>query len=133
MNAEILEQAMALAEHVRHLFVATVNAKGIPHLATAERIVLEGDDLVGVTAWFCPKTAENVDANANISVVIWDSERDVGFQLVGEVTQVRDLAMLNGYMPEETEPIPQIERKLVVKVCHILKFSHAHHSDSELT
>lgn len=127
-----LAEALALAGKGRQLFVATADAAGIPHLAIAERITLEGEDTVGVTAWFCPRTAENVDENAAISLVIWDEPRDAGFQLIGEVTQVLDLAMLNGFIPEETEPVPQIERKLVVRVEHVLTFSHAHHSDTDL-
>ena len=54
MDTEILARSVKLAESVRHLFVATVNKQGIPHLATAERITLEGRDQVAVTAWFCP-------------------------------------------------------------------------------
>lgn len=132
MILQYLAEAMALAGQVNHLFVATADAAGVPHLAIAERIVLEGEDLVTVTAWFCPRTAENVDANAKVALVVWDRGRDAGFQLVGEVEQVLDLAILNGFLPEESEPVPQIERKLVVRVRHVLRFSHAHHSDTDL-
>jgi hypothetical protein len=127
-----LADALALAGNVRQLFVATADANGIPHLAIAERITLEREDTVGVTAWFCPRTVENVNENASVSLVVWDEQRDAGFQLIGEVTQVLDLAMLNGFIPGETVTVPQVERKLVVRVDQILTFSHAHHSDIDL-
>lgn len=132
MDSKTLVRSIKLAESVRYLLVATVNAQGTPHLATAERITLEDRDRVAVTAWFCPQTAENVQANPAISVAVWDSDRDLGFQLVGEVEKVVDLAMLDGFIPEETAVFPQIERKLVIRVRHILDFSHAPHSDSEV-
>lgn len=124
-----LAEALVLARNVRQLFVATADANGIPHLAIAERITLERENTVGVTAWFCPQTADNVDENKNVSLVVWDEQRDAGFQLIGEVMQVLDLAMLDGFIPGEIEPVPQVERKLVVRVNQILTFSHAHHSD----
>jgi len=40
--------------------------------------------------------------------------------------------MLNGFIPGETVTVPQVERKLVVRVDQILTFSHAHHSDIDL-
>lgn len=132
MIPDHLAEALQLAANVGQLFVATADAKGIPHLAIAERITLEGEDTVGVTGWFCPRTAENVDENASVSLVVWDEQRDAGFQLVGKVTQVLDLAILDGYIPGEFETVPQIERKLVVRVNHILTFCHAHHSDIDL-
>lgn len=132
MDIEILAQAVKLAETVGHLLVATVNEQGIPHLATAERIALEDRDQVAVTAWFCPQTASNVQTNPAISVVVWESGRDSGFQLIGAVEKVVDLAMQNGYIPGEKVVYPQIERKLIVKVRQILNFSHALHSDADV-
>lgn len=132
MDTETLAKSVKLAEKVRHLLVTTVNEQGVPHLATAERITLEGRDRVAVTAWFCPQTASNVQTNPAISVVVWESGRDFGFQLVGEVEKVVDLAMQNGYIPGETVVYPQVERKLVVRVRHLLNFSHVPHSDTEI-
>lgn len=43
-----LTGALALARHVRQLFVATADTNGIPHLAIAERITLERENTVGV-------------------------------------------------------------------------------------
>lgn len=132
MDTGILAKSVKLAEKVQHLLVATVNAQGIPHLATAERMTLEDRDLVAVTAWFCPQTASNVQSNPAISVVVWESIKDHGFQLVGEVEKVVDLAMQNGYIPGEKVVYPQIERKLMIRVRHILNFSHALHSDANV-
>lgn len=126
-----LAEAADLAARLNHLFVTTADEDGIPHMAIAERMVLEDEDLVTVTAWFCPQTAENVDDNDNVSLVVWDREKDAGFQLVGKVERMLDLAMLNGFMPEE-QAVPQIERKLVIRVSHVLRFSHGHHSDTDL-
>lgn len=50
MMQNYLADALALAGNVRKLFVATADANDIPHLAIAERITLEKEDTVGVTA-----------------------------------------------------------------------------------
>lgn len=131
MNQEILEKSLAIAAKTKHLFVATADSKGIPHLATAEKISRKDDELVTVTAWFCPKTAENVSENPNIALIVWDGDQDLGFQLIGKVEKVVNLAMLNGFLPGETTPYPQIERKLVVRLEQIFNFSHAPLSDMD--
>lgn len=132
LDVATLSKAVELAGTVRHIFVATANEKGIPHLATAERMTMEEGGVVLVTAWFCPQTASNVLTNPAISVVVWDSGKDLGFQLVGEVEKVVEVTMPDGFIPGETVVYPQIERKLVVRVRHVLNFGHAMHSDTDV-
>jgi predicted pyridoxine 5'-phosphate oxidase superfamily flavin-nucleotide-binding protein len=132
LDAETLGKAVELAGTVKYIFVATANEKGSPHLATAERITMEEGDLVLVTAWFCPQTASNVLINPAISLIVWDSGKDLGFQLVGEVEKVVEVTIQDGFIPGETVVYPQIERKLVVRVQNILNFGHAMHSDAEV-
>ena len=50
-----------------------------------------------------------------------------------KLREMKDLEMLNGYSPdlEKKEPIPQVERELVVQVDQILEFKIAPHSDLE--
>ncbi len=130
LDPESLAKLMQLAGTVRHLLVATANEGGVPHLATAEHITLEDWDLVSITAWFCPQTAKNVQTNPAIAVVVWDRDRDLGFQLVGEVEQVVETTMPDGYIPGETVVYSQIERKLMIRVRQILDFSQGSHSDT---
>ena len=131
LDPESLAKMVQLAGTVGHLFIATANEEGVPHLATAEHINLEDWDLVGITAWFCPQTAKNVQTNPVTSVAVWDRDRDLGFQLIGEVEQVIETTMPDGYIPGETVVYPQIERKLMIRVRHILDFSQGTHSDTE--
>lgn len=130
-DPESLAKMVQLAGTVRHILVATANEDGVPHVATAEHINLEDWDLITVTAWFCPQTAKNVQTNPAISVVVWDRDRDLGFQLIGEVEQVAEVTMPDGYIPGETVVYPQIERKLMIRVRQILNFAQGAHSDSE--
>jgi hypothetical protein len=66
---------------------------------------------------------------------VWDPLSDQGFQILGAVENIAEQAMMNGYSPDgELEaPIPQVERKLQVRVDKILAFSHAPHSDLDLS
>ena len=128
-----LEKAVLLAEKVGHIFVATADTVGQPHVAAAAQLANAKDGRVAVRAWFCPGTMVNVMQNRRIALVIWDARADEGFQLFGKVEHVQDLSVLNGYAPEAQKkpPLPQIERQLLIRVDKILQFTHAPHSDLE--
>jgi hypothetical protein len=68
-----------------------------------------------------------------MSIVIWDRKTDKGYQLIGELKREEDLAYLDGYGPglEEKNPVPQVERKLTVRVGKIIDFRLAPHTDRE--
>lgn len=133
MNPATLKTAVSLAARMGHIFVATAGADGTPHLAAAAKIALAGE-LVEVSAWFCPATVANLRLNRAVSLVVWEPATDHGYQLLGQAERVEELAMMDGFMPqEELHPLPQVERKLVVRVQHILDFHHAPHSDLEST
>lgn len=133
MNMNNLDAAIDLAERLGHIFVATADSGGMPHVAAAAHIHRASKDHVAVSAWFCPGTIANLDDNRRISLVVWDPPSDRGYQLLGEVVQVEEQSVMNGFSagPEESSPMPQVERKLVVRLAKILAFSHAPHSDVE--
>ena len=128
---EAIEKALELADKLQHVFVATADAKGLPHVASAGKLKLESEGRVAVSAWFCPGTVDNLQHNHSISLVVWDSAGDTGYQLVGEVQRMEELAFLDGYTPgvEDSTPSPQVERQLIIRVDKVLAFSHAPHSD----
>ena len=133
MNADILKKAVRLGEELEHVFVATADTAGLPHVAAAGKISLESEDRVAVTEWFCPATVANLEANRSIGLIVWDQKTDMGYQLLGEWEKVEELGMMNGYSPglEDQKPLPQVERKLIVRVKKITDFKHAPHSDLE--
>jgi hypothetical protein len=132
MKIDTLRQAIELAEKLGHLMVATVGPDGMPHVAAAGKIFQRGES-VEVTAWFCPATVENLRSSKAIALVVWDPLQDQGYQLLGRAEQVTEVAQLDGYLPEleERTPLPQVERKLLIRVTAILDFRHAPHSDIE--
>lgn len=128
-----LDSAISLAEKLEHVYVATADASGLPHVAAAGQLARVSNDHVAVAAWFCPGTLANLDVNLRISLVIWDPASDAGYQLLGEVEKVEEQAIMNGFLPgsESGPPMPQVERSLMVRVDRIIGFSHAPHSDME--
>ena len=133
MNQKILNQAVILAQRLQHVFVATTDGKGLPHMAAAGKLALTPEGRVVVAAWFCPATVANLQKNRRVSLVIWDPKVDTGYQLLGETEKVEEIAMMNGYVPgtESRHPLPQVERQLLVRVDKIIDFKHAPHSDVE--
>ena len=133
MKTESIVHAVALARRLGHLFVATADAQGLPHVAAAATMDSVAENRVAVSAWFCPGTLANLDQNRFVSLIVWDADADSGFQLLGRVENINEKAVMNGYLPE-TEglaPMPQIERILEVAVNRVIVFSHAPHSDVE--
>jgi hypothetical protein len=133
IKAEIIQSAVTLGQKLGHVFVATADAKGLPHVAAAGQLSLETDGLLAVAAWFCPGTVVNLEHNTRISLVVWDADADTGYQLLGNVVKIEETAMMDGYIPEleSMGPSPQVERQVFVKVDKVMAFSHAPHSDLE--
>jgi hypothetical protein len=133
MNPKSLTAALDLAGRVGHVFMATADLSGKPHLAAARRLTRDRERRVMVSDWRCPETVNNLQHNRSLALVVWDSASDQGFQLLGTLQEMRDLEMLDGYSPdlEEKGPIPQVDRELVVQVDQVLEFTIAPHSDRE--
>ena len=122
--------AVALAAEVGHVFVATASSDGLPHLAAAGSMSLDDAGLVRVSEWFCPGTMANLAENRRVALVAWDREADRGYQLLGRVAEVEELAFVDGYAARMgDEAAPQVERKLVIEVERVLDFSQGPHSD----
>ena len=133
MKPESLNAAVELAEKLEHVFVASADSSGMPHVAAAAKLNQTSKDHVAVTAWFCPGTVANLSENRRISMVVWDAPSDKGYQLLGLVEKIEEVAMMNGYSPEidEATVMPQVKNRLLVRVDKVISFSHAPHSDLE--
>jgi hypothetical protein len=66
-------------------------------------------------------------------VVAWDPVHDLGHQMIGRVSEVEEISMLDGYEPDEAEKNhpPPVERRLTIAVEQVLAFRKAPHSDIE--
>jgi hypothetical protein len=133
MKVEFLQKALALASTGGLIFVATSDNKGWPHIAAAGKITVTREKHVLVTEWFCPVTMKNLQVNPRVSVVIRDAESDTGYQIIGELEEIHEVGVLNGYSrePAHNLSIPQVERQLLLHVDKVFEFKRAAHSDTE--
>ncbi|MBE0575883.1 MAG: pyridoxamine 5'-phosphate oxidase family protein [Desulfuromonadales bacterium] len=131
MNSNTILNAVELGKRMKHVFVATADSRGLPHLAAAGTISAVSESHIAIEAWFCPGTVQNILCNSLISVVAWDPATDIGHQILGEIEKIEETAMTDGFSPDiETKAqFPQTERKLIIRVDKVLAFSHAPHSD----
>jgi hypothetical protein len=134
MKSEAVQLAVDLGAKLRLVFVATADAKGSPHIAAAGSISPASKGRVAVDAWFCPGTVANLEQNHHIALVVWDAIGDEGYQLLGEVEEMVEQSIMNGYVPgmEDSTAPPQVERRLLVRVEKVVRFSQAPHSDVEV-
>lgn len=133
MNADELEKVVRFAEDLGYVLITTADLHGLPHIAAAGKLEYTGGQDVAVKEWFCPGTVANLDVNKRISIVAWHPQPDSGYQLLGTVTKILDMGILDGYAPEleRAQLLPQVEKQLTVKVDKILRFRLAPHSDLE--
>ncbi|OHB55007.1 MAG: hypothetical protein A2Y07_02045 [Planctomycetes bacterium GWF2_50_10] len=130
MDKAAIGAAVALSKHAGYVFIATVGPERVPHLAAAGPLLLE-DNQVAITAWYCPVTLANIQQFPEVSIVVWQKETDSGYQLIGKLEKVRDVAQIDGYAPKEDVSLyPQVERQLVIKIDSVLFFSQALHADT---
>jgi hypothetical protein len=132
MKTETLHKAVELTSKLKHVFIATADTAGLPHVTAAGEMTLTPEGYVAVGAWFCPGTVENLQHNRRVALVVWDESKDTGYQLLGEVKEIKELSFMDGYAPEaESKMPPQVERQLIVQVNKTLTFTLAPHSDVE--
>jgi uncharacterized protein len=133
MKSEIIRNALAMSEKLKHVFIATADAGGSPHMAAAGKLSRISDEVISVEAWFCPGTVENLNQNDRIAIVVWQPAPDHGYQLAGKVEKIEEVAFMNGFSHknESLHSMPQVERKLHVRVEKVLVFTHAPHNDIE--
>jgi len=133
MNRKMMDRAVALGSEVGLILVGTADRSGVPHVAAASGISDRGHGRIDVTEWFCPGTLANLEVNPGLAVVVWDPGRDVGFQMLGESEGVEETAVMDGLPPgaEARDPLPQVERRILMRVDKVIRFSHAPHTDRE--
>lgn len=130
-----LTEAVELAHHhASAILVATVDPNGIPHVSAAGEIALSHDRSVNVAEWFCPGMVDNIRQGCrNVSIVVWNPDADTGLQLVCQVVRMDDIAVMDGYdAAEPSLPMPQVRRRLVLRVEKVLHFCRSPHSDEEI-
>jgi hypothetical protein len=133
MDEMVLKAAVELSEATEEIFIATADDKGQPHVGVARRLELAGEGRVAVAEWFCPGTLTNVQKRPQMSLVVWDREADAGYQLLGAVEEIKDVAMMDGYeaKADRRHPMPQVERRMVIRVERVFDFTRAPHTDME--
>ncbi len=131
MNEAKLDEITALARKTGYVYIATADGKAMPHITVAGSLERGSLGQVVIKEWFCPGTVANLKVNKAVSVAVWDFHCDVGYQLLGRLERIDDLAVLDGYAPdvEVENPLPQVEKQLVITVEKILDFSLAPHCD----
>ena len=133
VKSRMLDKAVCLARKVGHFFIATADLEGVTHIAAASVLEKTGSESVVVSDWFCPGTVRNLRQNNRISLVIWKSSADFGYQLIGYFEEFKTAGLVNGYAAERggSLSVQQSDKRLLVRIQSIITFTLGPHSDAE--
>ena len=112
MNNNNFDSALALALKLEHVLIATADDEGVPHVAAALQLSRASENELTVSGWFCPGTMANLEHNRNISLVVWDAASDTGYQILGTVRKIEELAMMNDVMRRVGKSIAALEQDM---------------------
>jgi uncharacterized protein len=130
----ISDKMKTFIETTNLVFVASANAAGTPHLAASKGVLVPDSRHLVLSAWFCPRTLENLADNPAIALAVLDKATVIGYQFIGEVEKTSDLGILDGYDPGAEKPgLPQVLYQLVIRVDGVMEFTHDAHTDQPLT
>lgn len=125
----ITEQVRRLIETASHVFVATADSSGVPHIAIGEQVAITGNSLLVFENWFCPVTLQNIAANTHVSVVVFEPDTGSGYQLICSVAR-NDNAAIHGGDSAKAVPVnPEVLTRFTVKIHQVLGLSSGIHSD----
>lgn len=127
---DAIEDAIKIARRAGEIYVATSGE--YPHIATARKVSAAEDGRIRISEFFCPGTLENLEKNRKIAMSAYEKQSGRGYQLLGEVEEIHDLAMLDGFAGDDLPAVPQVERELQIKVHSVLNFSGGPHTDKKL-
>ncbi|MCK9294297.1 MAG: pyridoxamine 5'-phosphate oxidase family protein [Desulfobulbaceae bacterium] len=132
MNNALIERMVELSSRVGFLFIATAGRNGMPHMASARQAEYLAGNRFAVTEWFCPGTVANLGENPLLSIVVWDRASDLGYQVIGELEKIEEAAMMDGFEAGRvtSPPMPQVERRLIVRGREVFEFRQRPHSDT---
>jgi hypothetical protein len=133
MDREILARVVKMAGD-GYVFVATADSQGTPHLAAAGELSRTESELLAATEWFCPRTVKNLKENRSVTISVWQPDSDRGYQIAGKLEHIEDVGVLDGFSPEQEtdEPLPQVEKRLLIRPLSVSEFRQAPHTDSEI-
>ena len=127
MNTKRFEQAIELGMRARAPFCGLdgCGRLSLCHLGTSDRAGGREANFA-IEEWICPLTVKHLRENSKLAVLIWDSSRDDGYEILGEVLMFESQAYMNGFTPEVEEDghLPQVKRKLIIRAEKILALSH---------
>lgn len=130
MITEVIKRFIEKADYA---FVASVNKKGCPHLASGRELRVPDPEHLVFESWFCLTTLQNLAENSKVAVAVADPVSGNGYQFVGRMERSEDAAIMDGYAPDfETPGMPQVLYRLYVQVESIMAFSAVAHTDQPL-
>jgi uncharacterized protein len=131
-NAMISDAIRQFVEKADYAFVASVDEKGSPHLATGTGPNCPDSGHLAFEAWFCQKTLRNAALNPRLAVAIIDRSGN-GYQFTGTVEKLADTAFLDGIVPgKEASGMPQVRSRLAFRVDEVMELTADGHSDLPL-
>jgi hypothetical protein len=113
-----------LASHLPHRIIATANREGVPFIETIRNLRLTSNGILEISSWLSSQTVQNLTENRHMTIAAWDVSKNKGFQFIGDVIELNEIGMLDGYSrkAEHGKHLPQVEWNLVFQPATVLDF-----------
>jgi len=121
MNAAKLKESILQAQRSGWVKLITRDKRGVPFVEHFGRIDLLTEMHVALRGWFFPKTLYNLHDNKELCIIIWDTGAKKGFELLGRLVMIDDLAHANGRLSNDTLRIPQSKKQMVVAIKKLIE------------
>ncbi len=113
----MLGQAMRVATWADCIFLATVDRAGRPSFTHVEKCRRKDENHVSILSWMDTTLLSDRARTSSTAVLIWDTHREQGFQLIGRAVHTDQAAILDGYTSiEDQQKFVQAEREIAIEV-----------------
>ena len=130
-----LKSLISSSKNDKQVFVVTANSQGIPGIVSAKQLIpVSGKELV-LECCSSTETLVNLWENPLIMILVWNRNKDFGYQLEGRLLQMKDIPEMDDYSQKRdlNGLSPQIRKYLLVEIKKVIKIKKMSHTEEVIS
>jgi predicted pyridoxine 5'-phosphate oxidase superfamily flavin-nucleotide-binding protein len=121
MAAALDDAVKATLAQMRTVPIATASADGVPNVVPVRFIRVVDDATIVIADNYMSKSARNLEANPQLALSVWDSEKKLAFQIKGRAEIVKSGKLFDetGAWVSDAKPELRTRAAVVVTVTNV--------------